>query len=135
MSFERTTSKWLNSRWWNSSIRTNSHLCHLPYVTSARLLASDDDTYKLLHYLDLAQNPRVGQEAAVDNFAARLLEMLVYASGRRVIVTRRVLPLIICGTQCSAQTDACICDENDYLLLVQQNENTEDLEPQLIVAY
>jgi hypothetical protein len=63
------------------------------------------------------------------------LETLGYASGRRVIVTCQALPLIICGTQCSAQTDVCICDENDYLLLVQEDkrqENTEDPEPQLI---
>jgi hypothetical protein len=104
---------------------TVRHFCE----TTDRALAPDDDTYKLLHYLDLAQNPKVGQEAAVDNFAARLLETLGYASGRRVIVTRQALPLIICGTQCSAQTDVCICDENDYLLLV---ENSEDPEPQLI---
>lgn len=107
------------------------HFCE----TTDRALATDDDTYKLLHYLDLAQNPKVGQEAVVDNFAARLLETLGYASGRRVIVTRQALPLIICGTQCSAQTDVCICDENDYLLLVQEDkrlEISEDPEPQLI---
>jgi hypothetical protein len=103
--------------------------------TTDRALAPDDDTYKLLHYLDLAQNPKVGQEAAVDNFAARLLEMLGYASGHRVVVTHQALPLVICGMQCSAQTDVCICDENDYLLLVQEDkrfDNPEDPEPQLI---
>lgn len=93
------------------------HFCE----TTDRALAPDDDTYKLLHYLDLAQNPKVGQETSVDNFAARLLETLGYASGRRVIVTRQALPLVICGTQCSAQTDVCICDENDHLLLVQED--------------
>lgn len=40
---------------WNSSIKTNSRLCHPP------------DTYKLLLYLDLTQNPKIGQEAVVDN--------------------------------------------------------------------
>ena len=34
-------------------------------------LAPDDDTYKLLHYLDLAQNPKIGQEAVVDSLTAR----------------------------------------------------------------
>ena len=63
MSFERTTSKWLSSHWWNSSIRTSFHLCRQPYVTFV------DDTYKSLHYLDLA---KMGQEAAVGNFAAAL---------------------------------------------------------------
>jgi hypothetical protein len=103
--------------------------------TTDRALAPDDDTYKLLHYFDLAHNPKVGQAAAIDNFAARLLETLGYASGRRVIVTRETLPLIICGMQCSARADVCVCDDKDYVLLVQENkglDNPEDPEPQLI---
>jgi hypothetical protein len=103
--------------------------------TKDRALARDDDTYKLLHYFDLAHNPMVGQEAAVDSFAARLLERMGYASGRRAIVTRQALPLIICGTQCSARMGVCVCDENDYVLLVQEDkglDNPEDPEPQLI---
>lgn len=39
------------------------HFCE----TTDRTFVSDDDTYKLLHYLDLAQNPKVGQEAVVDS--------------------------------------------------------------------
>ena len=78
---------------------------------------------------------KVGQEAAVDNFAARLLETLGYASGRQVIATRQVLPLIICGMQYSAPTEVCIWDENDYLLLVPVDKRLEDPEPQPIAAY
>ena len=108
------------------------HFCE----TTDRFRAPDDDTYKLLHYLDLAQNPKIGQEAVVDSFMARLLETLGYASGHRVIVTHQAIPLIACGTQCSAQTDVCICDENGcYLLLVQTDKQfdfPEDTAPQLI---
>ncbi|KAK2467959.1 hypothetical protein APHAL10511_000254 [Amanita phalloides] len=109
------------------------HFCE----TTERALAPDDDTYKLLFHLNLTQNPKVGQEAAVDDtFAARLLETLGYAAGRRIIVTRQALPLIICGKQCSAQMDMCICDDNEFLLLLVQEskqfENPEDPEPQLI---
>ena len=107
------------------------HFCE----TTDRALAPDDDTYKLLYCLDLAHNHKVGQEAAVDNFAARLLETLGYASGRRVIITQQTLPFIICGTQRSAQTHICICNENGYLFLVQEDkrfENPEDPEPHLI---
>jgi hypothetical protein len=109
-------------------------ICHF-CVTTDRVLAPNDDTYKLLHYLDLAHDPKVGQEAAVDNFAARLLETLGYVSGHRVIITSQALPFLICRKQCSARTDICICDENDYLLLVQEDkrlENPEGPEPQLI---
>ena len=103
--------------------------------TMDRALARDDDTYKLLHYLDLVQNPKVGQESAVDNFAARLLETLGYASGRPVIANPPALPLIICGMQYSAQTEVCIWDENNYLLLVPVDKRLEDPEPQPIAAY
>jgi hypothetical protein len=39
-------------------------------TTEDREHAGDAGTRKLLHYLDLASDPRVGQEAAVNNFAA-----------------------------------------------------------------
>jgi hypothetical protein len=103
--------------------------------TTDRFLAPDDDTYKLLHYFDLAKNPKIGQEAVVDSFIARLLGTLGYASGHRVILTQQAIPLITCGMQCSAQTDVCICDENGYYLLVQTDKQTEfpeDPAPQLI---
>ncbi|KAG8221628.1 hypothetical protein J3R82DRAFT_1906 [Butyriboletus roseoflavus] len=53
-----------------------------------------------------------------------------------VIVTHQALSFIICGTQCSAQTDVCICDANDYLLLVQVEDKQLEIptEPQLIAA-
>ncbi|OBZ66235.1 hypothetical protein A0H81_13720 [Grifola frondosa] len=109
------------------------HFCEI----TDRALAPDDDTYKLLHHLDLAQNPKAGQEAAIDTFTARLLETLGYARGHRIILTHQALPLIICGTQCSARTDVCICDKDNYLLLVQRDTDTpledpQDPEPQLI---
>ena len=103
---------------------------------AAAKLANDEDTYKLLHHLDLAHDPKMGQEAAVDSFAEKLLEKLGYASGFRIILTRQSLPLLICGSNCSAQTDVCICDEDDILLLVQEDKRLSDKdidpEPQLI---
>ncbi|KAJ7731490.1 hypothetical protein B0H16DRAFT_1583442 [Mycena metata] len=57
-------------------------------TTTDRTDATDDDTYKLLHHLDLAHMPKVGQEAAVDLFAEKLLEKLGYAEGRRIIMIR-----------------------------------------------
>jgi len=47
-------------------------------ATEGRADAHDNETKKLLHYLDLALDPKVGQETAVNNFAAKLLEMLGY---------------------------------------------------------
>lgn len=99
--------------------------------------ANDEDTYKLLYYLNLAHNAGVGQEADVDSFAHNLLEKLGYDSGFRIFLTRQSLPLLICGSNCNARTEVCICDNNDILLLVQKDKCLDnddvDPEPQLIV--
>jgi len=60
-------------------------------TTEDREHATDRETRKLLHYLNLALDPKVGQEAAVDNFAAKLLEKLGYDDGDRIIFTRHWL--------------------------------------------
>lgn len=69
--------------------------------------AQDSVTKKLLHYLDLALDPKVGQESAVDNFASKLLENLGYDDEDRIIFIRHALPFVICGTTSLAQTDVC----------------------------
>ncbi|KAJ7484046.1 hypothetical protein B0H11DRAFT_1196636 [Mycena galericulata] len=106
-------------------------------TTKDRTDATDNDTYKLLRHLDLAYMPKVGQEAAVALFAKKLLDKLRYAEGRRIIMIRQALPLFICGANCSTQTDVCILDSsNDILLLVQEDkrlpDNSNDPEPQVI---
>ncbi|KAJ7668033.1 hypothetical protein B0H17DRAFT_226209, partial [Mycena rosella] len=104
-------------------------------TTEDRINAPDDDTYRLLHFLDLAHMPKVGQAAAVDLFTEKLLTKLEYAEGRRIIMIQQVLPLFICGSSCSAQTDVCVLDSNGSLLLVQaakRLDNNADPEPQVI---
>ena len=54
--------------------------------------AQEDDTKKLLFYLYLVLNPKAGQEAAVDNFMAKLLEKLGYDAGNRIIFIQRAFP-------------------------------------------
>jgi hypothetical protein len=44
----------------------------------------DGETRKLLRYLDLVLDPQVGQEAAVDNLAAKPLEKLGYDDGEGI---------------------------------------------------
>lgn len=97
--------------------------------------ATDRETRKLLHYLDLALDPKVGQEAAVDNFAAKLLEKLGYDDDDRIIFIRRALPFLICGVSSFAQTDVCVMDDNEVLLLVQEDKrllSLKDPEPQVV---
>jgi len=104
-------------------------------TTEDRDHATDMETRKLLHYLDLALDPKVGQEAAVDNFAAKLLEKLGYDDGDRIIFIRRALPFVICGVSSFAQTDVCVMDDNEVLLLVQEDKrllSLKDPEPQVV---
>ncbi|KAJ7474856.1 hypothetical protein FB451DRAFT_1246845 [Mycena latifolia] len=110
---------------------------HAFVATEDRAVAPDTDTYKLLHHLDLAHTPKIGQEAAVVLFAEKVLEKLGYAVGHRIIMIRQALPLFICGSNCSAQTGVCILDSNAILLLVQEDkrmDNGDDPEPQVIAG-
>ena len=105
-------------------------------TTEDRQHAADDETRKLLHYLDLALDPKVGLEAAVVNLAAKLLDKLGYDYGGRIIFFRRALPFLICGVTSLAQTDICVMDDNEILLLVQDKDLTsmKDPEPQVIAG-
>jgi hypothetical protein len=97
--------------------------------------AADRETRKLLHYLDLALDPQVGQEAAVDNFAAKLLEKLGYDDDDRIIFIHRALPFLICGVPSFAQTNVCVMNDNEVLLLVQGDKrllSLKDPEPQVV---
>ena len=108
-------------------------------TTTDRQHATDSKTRKLLHFLDLALDPRGGQEAAVDNFVAKLLEMLGYDGGDEgngIIFARHVFPLVICGISYSVQTSICVVDDDDKILLLvhvdERLSNLKDPEPQVI---
>ena len=115
-----------------------------PHVDNEVLTASDanatthDDTYALLRTMDLAMNAIPGEESAVDDFAVHLFKAVNY-TGRavgRVARTRKDLPFWACGQQRHAQTDVCIMDASDILLLVQEDKrhmDGSDPEP-LIIA-
>ena len=105
-------------------------------TTEDREQAADGETRKLLHYLDLVLDPQIGQEAVVDNFAAKLLEKLGYDEGDRIIFTRRVLPIVFGGVSYTTQADVCVMDDDDQILLIWQNTlipSLKDPEPQIVV--
>jgi len=100
-----------------------------------RTTVQDVETRKLIHFLDLAMTPKVGQESAVDQFAYELLKRLRYDSEDKIIIIRRAFPFVICGETRQAQTDLCIVDDNEVVLLVQEDKrlsSNKDPEPQLI---
>ncbi|KAJ3570912.1 hypothetical protein NP233_g4101 [Leucocoprinus birnbaumii] len=90
----------------------------IPHYTQA----TDDATYKWLHYLDLAQDDP--EEIAVDIFADRLLHLMGYDQGRRIILTRHAIPSVFCGIQYSLTTDVCICDENENIILLAKDDQS-----------
>ncbi|KAH9047120.1 hypothetical protein EDB84DRAFT_1673734 [Lactarius hengduanensis] len=104
-------------------------------VTETRQGAADKRTRQLLHYLDLATDPKTGQEAAVVNFAAELLKGLEYDDDNRIVFIRRAIPFLTCGEDSIAQIDVCIMDDNEILLLLQEDKiltSMKDPEPQVI---
>lgn len=64
---------------------------------------------------------------------ARLLEKLGYDKGSEIIFIRYTLPLISCGVTSLAQTDICVIDDDEaVILLVKGDErptNHKDPEP------
>jgi hypothetical protein len=104
-------------------------------VAETRQEVRDKRTKQLLHCLDLAMNPKVGQEAAVGNFAAELLRGLEYDDENMIAFIQYAIPFLICGENVVAQTDVCIMDDNEILLLLQEDKNLtsmKDPEPQVI---
>ncbi|KAF8590122.1 hypothetical protein K439DRAFT_1644792 [Ramaria rubella] len=118
--------------------RANSPLDHvnrsfLEFDYGQRIPRNAD---KIIPYLDLASRSKEGQESMVDDFAKELLRSLGFESEGRLIRTRHILRMVISGQDSTAQTDVCIIDmSNTLLLLVQEDkrdENPKDPEPQVI---
>ena len=97
--------------------------------------AADKRMKQLLHYLDLAMNPKVGLETAVNNSAAELLKSLDYDDENCIAFIHHAIPFLICGQNLVAQTDLCIMDDNQILFLLQEDKrltSMNDPEPQVI---
>jgi hypothetical protein len=104
-------------------------------TTEDREHAVDPETRKLLQYLDLVIDPQIGQEAAVDNFAAKLLETLGYDEGDRITYIRRALPIVFAGVSYITQADVCVMDGDNQILLILQDTllpSLKDPEPQIV---
>jgi len=95
----------------------------------------DSESYDILRYLDLAMSIKESEESAVDDFASRLLEILMFKKPGQLIRTRKDIKMIMCGKLTHAKADVCIVDEEGILLLLQEDKshiNLSDPEPQVI---
>ncbi|KAG0705462.1 hypothetical protein DFH29DRAFT_278970 [Suillus ampliporus] len=100
--------------------------------TQLRQDAGDDETEKLLHYLELAEDPGVGQVAGVDNLVAKLFEKLEYDDNDRIIFIGRGLSFDIGGDTSSARTNVCVTGDDEMMILLVQTKKFQDPEPQVI---
>ncbi|KAJ7758092.1 hypothetical protein DFH07DRAFT_884698 [Mycena maculata] len=97
------------------------------------------DAYRFLRALDMATVPDATESAvddsAVDDFTVLLLTELEYVPMGRVLRTKKNIPLVICGENRQANTDVCVIDDDDILLLVQEDKRqgeTGNPVPQLV---
>ena len=104
-------------------------------TNESRETATDKKTKQLIHYLDLAMDPKISLQAAVDNFAAELLRGLEYDDNDRIVFIRYAIPFLICGETSVAQTDVCVMNNDEILLLLQEDKrliSMKDPEPPVI---
>ena len=100
----------------------------------------DDDSYQVVRCdMDLAMDPIPGEESAVADLAMQLLCTMGYASRalHRDLRSRKYIPLLICGEWKHAETDVCIIDRDEILLLVQEDKRHKepgDPRPQLFAG-
>lgn len=90
--------------------------------------APDDEVYALLRTMDLASV--ISGHSAVKDFAVLLLRALGYTPRGRVLMTRKDIPLVICGEIMDAQVDVCVMDEYEIFLLVQEDFCLTLLDPE-----
>ena len=89
-----------------------------------------------LAHLQLAD--RANQESMIDDFSRETLRLLGYPlRAERVISTRFIIPLTICGDKNrSAQTDVCVIHRPTMILLLLDKDKTifnhSDPEPQVV---
>ncbi|KAG1865286.1 hypothetical protein F4604DRAFT_996879 [Suillus subluteus] len=99
--------------------------------TWLRQNAADDETAKLLQYLELAENAG-GHETAIYNFVAKLLEKLEYDRDNSIIFFHRDLPFDIGRSTSLAQAGVCVMDRYGMMILLVHADRLKDPEPQVI---
>ncbi|KAI6019048.1 hypothetical protein PISMIDRAFT_110908 [Pisolithus microcarpus 441] len=84
----------------------------------------NEDSYRVVHYMDLATNRVPDEESAVDDFVMQLLHMMGYATraASRDLHSHKAIPFLICGEWKNAKADVCVMDGYEILLVVQEDK-------------
>jgi hypothetical protein len=90
-------------------------------------IAVDQNTYRFLSYLGLALCVNYGQESAIDDFGKSVLEVTGFDEKGTILRRCYDIPLTICSDEdrCS-RTDICLVHLNSMILLVVQENATDD---------
>ena len=105
----------------------------LTCLTSNDIINDEDPGYDFLRFHDIVMSG--GLENTVNNLVEELLRLLKFRGARRIILTCQRIPLTMCGTNTIAETDVCVQNNDNILLLVQEDKayrNSDDPEPQLV---
>ena len=74
-------------------------------------------------FLHLSSVENGFEESAVDDFAALLLRLMKYNSGRqRLIRSRKEISFIMAGQRVDVKTDVCVIENGLFILLVQEDK-------------
>jgi hypothetical protein len=98
---------------------------------------TNDESYHVARYMEMAMNPVECERSAIDDFAVHLLRAMGYrgrASGRS-LCTGKNIPLCILGKWRFVRGHVCVLDRDEFIVLIQENKqhkSTVDPEPQLI---
>ena len=61
------------------------------------------------------------EESAIDAFAALLLRLMKYNSGRQHLIRyRKEISFVMAGHRVDAKTDVCVIEDGRFILLVQE---------------
>ncbi|PPQ87155.1 hypothetical protein CVT25_000145 [Psilocybe cyanescens] len=89
-------------------------------------------------FLHLSSVENAFEESAVDDFAALLLRLMKYNSGRQSLIrSRKDISFIMAGHRVDAKADVCVMENNLFSLLVKEDRRQgqgylQDIEPQLV---
>jgi hypothetical protein len=74
-------------------------------------------------FLHLSSVENGFEDSAVDDFAALLLRLMKYNSGRqRLIRSRKEISFIMAGHRVDTKTDVCVIEDGLFILLVQEDK-------------
>jgi hypothetical protein len=87
--------------------------------------AADKRKKQLLHYLNLAMDQKISQEAAVIKNSFELLRGLEYDDENSIVFIGHAIPFLIYGEYSIAPIEVCIMDDNEKFVAVARGQEID----------